>query len=144
MPAGNKDLHGSAPDSSAIALLLIDVINDMEFEGGEQLLEHARPMAERIATLKTKARELNIPVIYVNDNFGKWRSDFKQTLEHVLQDGCRGKQVAEMLKPYNDDYFLLKPNHSVFFSTTLDLLLEYLEARTLILAGIAGNNCVLA
>jgi|SRR5688572_24509309 len=144
MPSGNEDLHGSAPDNSATALLLIDVINDMEFDGGEQLLKHALPMAERIATLKTKARELKIPIIYVNDNLGKWRSDFKQTLEHVLQDGCRGKPVAEMLKPDDDDYFVLKPKHSGFFSTTLDLLLEYLQARTLILTGIAGNNCVLA
>ena len=144
MPAGNQDLHGSAPDNSALALLLIDVINDMEFDGGKQLLEHALPMAERIARLKMKARELKIPVIYVNDNFGKWRSDFKQTLEHVLQDGCRGKPVAEKLKPNDDDYFVLKPKHSGFFSTTLDLLLEYLQARTLILTGIAGNNCVLA
>lgn len=144
MAADNKDLHGSAPDNSAVALLLIDVINDMEFEGGEQLLERAQPMAERIASLKKKARELKVPVIYVNDNFGKWRSDFKQTLEHVLREGCRGKPIAERLRPDDDDYFVLKPKHSGFFSTTLDLLLEYLQARTLVLTGIAGNNCVLA
>src|SRR6185503_11400451 len=84
-----------------------------------------------------------IPAIYVNDNFGKWQSDFKKTLEHVLTEGCRGRPVAEILQPDEEDYFVLKPKHSGFFSTTLEILLEYLEVKTLILTGIAGNNCVL-
>ena len=143
MPATNEDLHGSAPDKSDIALLLIDVINDMNFEGGEQLLKHALPMAERIVALKAAANRRGIPTIYVNDNFGKWRSDLKQTLEHCLRPDCRGKRVAELLRPDKDDYFVLKPKHSGFFSTTLDILLEYLQVKTLLLTGIAGNNCVL-
>ncbi|MEA2206180.1 MAG: hypothetical protein QOE77_2956 [Blastocatellia bacterium] len=143
MAVKNEDLHGNAPDKSAVALLLIDVINDMEFEGGAQLLEHALPMADNIAALKKRAQKHAIPVVYINDNFGKWQSDFKKTLEHVLQDGCRGKPVAEKLQPAKDDYFVLKPKHSGFFSTTLEILLEYLEVKTLILTGIAGNNCVL-
>jgi len=139
----NEDLHGYAPDKSDVALLLIDVINDMEFEGGAQLLQHALPMAEKIATLKARAAGHGVPTIYVNDNFGKWQSDFKKQLRHTLDDGCRGKPVAEILQPAPEDYFVLKPKHSGFFSTTLDILLEYLEAKTLILTGIAGNNCVL-
>jgi nicotinamidase-related amidase len=115
----------------------------MEFEGGAELLQHALPMAQKIATLKERAREHGIPTIYVNDNFGKWRSDFKKTLEHCLNDDCRGKPVAELLLPNEEDYFVLKPKHSGFFSTTLEILLEYLEVKTLILTGIAGNNCVL-
>src|SRR5205807_10398850 len=112
MPATNEDLHGSAPDKSDIALLLIDVINDMNFEGGEQLPKHALPMAEKIVTLKAAARQREIPTIYVNDNFGKWRSDFKQTLGHCLRADSRGKPVAELLQPDKDDYFVLKPKHS--------------------------------
>ena len=38
MPAKNADLHGNAPDKADVALLLIDVINDLEFPEGEQLL----------------------------------------------------------------------------------------------------------
>jgi nicotinamidase-related amidase len=143
MPGKNEDLHGNAPDKSDIALLLIDVINDMNFEGGEQLLKHALPMAEKIVVLKATARQRDIPTIYVNDNFGKWRSDFKQTLKHCLRTECPGKPVAELLQPDDDDYFVLKPKHSGFFSTTLDTLLEYLQVKTLVLTGIAGNNCVL-
>lgn len=139
----NDDLHGNAPDESEIALLLIDVINDFEFEGGEELFRNALPAARNIARLKERAQQADVPVIYVNDNFGKWRSDFKRTVTHCQQENVRGRPVAELLPPAEDDYFVLKPKHSGFFSTTLDLLLKYLGARTLVLTGFAGNNCVL-
>jgi nicotinamidase-related amidase len=143
MPAKNQDLHGNVPDKADVALILIDVINDLEFESGEKLLKHALPMAKKIAALKRNAKQAGIPAIYVNDNFGKWQSDFNKLLEHCLQEDVRGKPLAELLKPEEDDYFVLKPKHSGFFSSTLDTLLEYLQAKTLILTGLAGNICVL-
>jgi nicotinamidase-related amidase len=143
MPAKNEDLHGNAPDKSDVALLLIDVINDLEFEEGDQLLKFALPMARQIAKLKARANQRGIPVIYVNDNFGRWRSDFHAQVEHCLKDGCRGQPIAELLKPGEDDYFVLKPKHSGFYSTTLDTLLEYLGTKTVILTGMAANICVL-
>jgi nicotinamidase-related amidase len=139
----DRNLHGSAPDSSPVALLLIDVINDLDFVGADALLAHALPMARRIAALKTRATRAGIPAIYVNDNFGKWRSDFRSTLEHCLADGVRGAPIARRLQPRRRDYFVLKPKHSGFFSSTLDTLLEYLDVRTVILTGMAGNICVL-
>jgi nicotinamidase-related amidase len=143
MPAKNEDLHGNVPDKAEVALLLIDVINDLEFDRGEQLLKHALPVAERIAVLKKRAKGAAIPVIYVNDNFGKWQSDFNKLLKHCLEDDVRGRPLAELLRPEDDDYFVLKPKHSGFFSTTLDTLLDYLKTRTLILTGVAANICVL-
>lgn len=143
MPEKNEDLHGSVPDKADVALLLIDVINDLEFPEGEQLLQFALPMSQRIAALKKRARQANIPVVYVNDNFGRWQSDFSKVVAHCLEDNVRGKPIAELLQPSDDDYFVLKPKHSGFFSTTLDILLEYLKVKTLILAGVAGNICVL-
>jgi nicotinamidase-related amidase len=143
MPIKNEDLHGNVPDKADVVLLLIDVINDLEFEGGEQLLPHAIPMAERIAALKRRAKQAEIPTIYVNDNFGRWQSDFNKLLQHCLDEDVRGKPLVQLLKPEEEDYFVLKPKHSGFFSTTLDTLLEYLQAKTLILTGVAGNICVL-
>jgi nicotinamidase-related amidase len=143
MPAKNEDLHGNAPDKSDVALLLIDVINDLEFPEGDHLLRHALPMARQIAALKRRARQENVPVVYVNDNFGRWRSDFNAQVEHCLRDGVRGKPVVELLRPDADDYFVLKPKHSGFFSTALDTLLEYLGVRAVILTGMAANICVL-
>jgi nicotinamidase-related amidase len=143
MPARNPDLHGSAPDKSEVALLLIDVINDLDFPEANQLLRYARPMAKKLSRLKQRAKKAGVPVIYVNDNFGRWRSDFRRQVQHCLRDGSRGHEIVSLLQPDEDDYFVLKPKHSGFFSTTLETLLHYLGSRKLILTGIAGNFCVL-
>lgn len=142
MPEKNIDLHGSAPDKHEFALLLIDVINDFDFPEAKQLLKYARPMARNILRLKRRAQEVGVPVIYVNDNFGRWKSDFRRTVQHCVRHG-RGREVVRSLQPEETDYFVLKPKHSGFFSTTLETLLRYLETQTLILTGIAGNFCVL-
>ncbi|MBA2494849.1 MAG: cysteine hydrolase [Acidobacteria bacterium] len=139
----NEDLHGNAPDKSNVVLLLIDVINDFEFSNGEKLFENAVPMAKKLAALKEKAKKANVPVIYVNDNFGKWQSDFRKLLKHCLDKSVRGSRIAELLKPDGDDYFILKPKHSGFYSTTLETLLEHLNSKTLILTGVATDICVL-
>lgn len=143
MPVKSKDLHGNVPDAAGAALLLIDVINDFEFENGEQLLKLAMPVGKQIANLKSQAKRAGVPVIYVNDNFGKWRSDLNKIVAHCLEDGVRGEPFAKLVVPDEEDYFVLKPKHSGFYGTSLELLLKHVGARSLILAGIAGNNCVL-
>lgn len=142
MQGKNVDLHGSAPDKHKIALLLIDVINDFDFPEADQLLRYARPMARKLLRLKRRAQNAGVPVIYVNDNFGRWKSDFRHTVEHCATNG-RGSELVRLLRPEQNDYFVLKPKHSGFFSTTLETLLRYLETESLILTGIAGNFCVL-
>ena len=143
MPQKSEDLHGNAPDQCPVALLLIDMINDLEFPEGAGMVDATIAAAERIAALKKEARARNIPVIYANDNFGKWRSDFREVVKHCLEDGVRGQRLAELLQPGRDDYFVLKPKHSAFFETTLATLLEHLGARHLILTGITADICVL-
>ena len=132
-----------ALESADTALLLIDVINDMAFEGGERLLQQAETVVDALAALKRRARATGIPVVYVNDNFGRWQSDFKKQVAHVLEDDVPGATIAERLLPEEDDYFVLKPRHSGFYSTTLDTLLAHLGASTLIIAGFAADICVL-
>jgi nicotinamidase-related amidase len=143
MPSKNQDLHGNAPDKSDTALLLIDVINDLEFPEGETLLKHALPMARRLLKLKQRAKAVGVPAIYVNDNFGRWQSDFTRQVEHCLHDGVCGQPIVELLKPEEDDYFVLKPKHSGFYSTNLDILLRYLAVKRVIITGIVTNICVL-
>lgn len=126
-----------------MALLLVDVINDMDFPGSEGLVRHAESMAPRLAALKQRARDAGLPTIYINDNFGKWRSDFRALVDHCVNDDVPGRKVARALKPDGDDYFVLKPKNSAFYGTTLDILLRDLGVRTVILTGIAGNNCIL-
>ena len=103
------------------ALVLIDVINQFDFPQAEALLRFAMPGAARIAELKERARRAQIPTIYANDNFGRWRSDFRQQIETCLKKSRRGRQIVELLRPDEDDYFVLKPMHSGFFSTTLEV-----------------------
>jgi nicotinamidase-related amidase len=138
-----RTLHGSVPDDADVALLLIDVINDLEFETGQALLEPALAAGRSIAALKRHARTLGIPAVYVNDNFGRWRSDFRGLVAHCLGDGVRGAPLARLLVPDDQDYFVLKPKHSGFFGTTLEILLDHLGARTLILTGLTTDMCVL-
>lgn len=142
MPELNEDLHGNAPDESPVALLIIDMINALEFDGAEQMEARALEAARSVAALKARCREFGIPAIYANDNFGRWRSDFHQVVDRVLESDVRGRPIAEMLRPAHDDYFVLKPKHSAFFETTLETLLHYLGVRRLILTGIAGDICV--
>lgn len=143
MSGNGHSLHGSAPDSSSVALLLIDVINGLEFPEADDLLRTALPMAQRLASFKRRVTAAGIPAIYVNDNFGRWRSDFRSIIEHCLSKNMPGRPIVELLAPQEEDYFVLKPKHSGFFSTALDILLEHLGVRTVIVTGIAGNICVL-
>jgi len=138
-----RDPHGVAPDKSQWALLLIDVINDFAFPEGRKLLRFALPAARRLVALKRRAHEAGIPTIYVNDNFGRWQSDFRKQVKRCLDRNCLGSPVAKLLIPDEDDYFVLKPKHSGFFSTSLDVLLSHLGAQKLILAGFATDICVL-
>jgi nicotinamidase-related amidase len=139
----SPDLHGSAPDKSSVCLVLIDVINDMEFPGGELLFPHALKAAGRIARLKQRCREKAIPTIYANDNFGRWQSDFPRLLEHCCDSSVRGHPIANLLRPAADDYFVLKPKHSAFFSTSLNTLLDHLGSRTILVGGFTADMCVL-
>lgn len=135
------------PDSpnqnqSPAALLLIDVINHFEYPDSDKLLAEALPAAPRIAELRRRARAAGLPVIYVNDNFGQWRSDAAKVLAYCLRPGSRSAQFVQQLRPEDEDYFVLKPMHSGFYQTPLELLLKHLGIDTLILAGIATNSCI--
>ncbi len=125
------------------ALLLIDVINDLDFEGADALIAEAEAMARRLARFTRRARTAGVPIIYVNDNFGQWRSDFRQTVAHCTSPASPGREVSRRLRPTARDYFVLKPKHSGFYDTTLDTLLTALRIERVILTGIAGNICVL-
>lgn len=136
----SSDLHGSAPDKSDIVVLVVDVINDLDFPEANQLKRFIPSMARNLARLKKRAKASGVPIVYVNDNFGRWRSDFRALVNH-----CRkglGAALVNKLSPEPDDYFVLKPKHSGFFASSLETLLRYLGARRLIITGIAGNFCV--
>lgn len=141
--SSSDDLHGNAPDRSAVVLLLVDVINDLNFPQNEKLLRESQKLATRIAELKARCKQAGIPTIYVNDNFGKWRSDFSEVIRHCLRADAPGRRMVEVLVPEQQDYVVLKPKHSAFYATPLETLLEYIGVKNVILAGITTNACVM-
>jgi nicotinamidase-related amidase len=125
------------------ALLIIDMINTLEFPEADGLLKFAVPAAKNIAKLKEKFYRRRLPVIYVNDNFDEWLSDWNKVYDKCSAPGMKGAELANLLKPTEKDYFILKPRHSGFYATPLGLLLEDLKIKKLVMTGIAGDICVL-
>jgi nicotinamidase-related amidase len=138
-----EDLHGNAPDCSEVVLLLVDVINDLDFPQNGRLVRESQKLSTCIARLKDRCKRASIPTIYVNDNFGKWRSEFSEVVRHCLRPDAPGRSMVEALLPEQHDYVVLKPKHSAFYATPLDTLLEYIGVKNVILAGITTNACVM-
>jgi nicotinamidase-related amidase len=136
--------HSPTEQASGAALLLIDFINPFDFDGAAALLEHTLPAAKQVRDLCVRARSARVPIVYVNDNFDCWHLGFRDLVARFGAAGARGRDVVRMLEPdFERDHFILKPMHSGFFRTPLEVLLQRLGARTLVLTGIAAESCVL-
>jgi len=122
------------------ALLIIDMINCFDFVGAELIAPKALSAAHAILRLKNEMIEAGYPVIYVNDNFGEWHSERSRLVERALENE---NSVVEMLRPGDDDFFIIKPQFSGFYATNLPVLLPKLGVSRLILTGIATDICVL-
>ena len=133
--------RATAPSS---ALLIVDMINPLDFPGASSLLRHAVPAATRIARLKRRMKARGSPAIYVNDNFTHWLCDFRELVAICSQPDAPGAPLAAPLTPEHDDYLVLKPKHSGLFATPLEVLLAQLQIRHVVVTGIAGDGCVLA
>jgi nicotinamidase-related amidase len=140
---GATDLHGNVPDVARLALLLVDVINDLSFPGNAQLIRQAAKLGSEILELKQRCRRAGIPAIYINDNSGKWRSDIRSVVAHSLRAPASHRALTEQLLPQPDDYVVLKPKHSAFYATPLDALLEYMNTKSVILTGVTSHSCIL-
>lgn len=139
----HRDSTVDEAQRSPRALLIVDMINALDFDGGAAMLEPALAAAERVLALKRAFASRGLPIIYANDNFGRWRSDFASVVRACAASGVRGRRLAERLAPADDDYFVLKPRHSAFYATPLELLLRQLGVEELCIVGLAGDNCVL-
>lgn len=123
------------------AVVFVDLINTFDFPGSERLLENTKEILPNIIKLKQFAKNNDLPVIYVNDHYGLWQADFDKIIDYCTNDNSR--EVIDKIKPTSDDYFLIKPQHSAFFQTPLQSLLKELDKDHLILAGVAGDICIL-
>jgi nicotinamidase-related amidase len=140
MPKGRRT-RGATPRRTA--LLLIDFMNPMDFEGARAMAARAVRAATRAAALKAQMRVRHAPVIYANDNFGCWESDFAAVVASCQRRGGASAAMAKILAPTADDRSVLKPRHSAFFGTPLEFLLDELRVDALVLAGLAADSCIM-
>lgn len=124
-------------------LLLVDFINPLDFDGAAALAPAALAAARATARLRRDAARSGVQAIFANDNYGVWSSDFKAVLAHCSARRGAPGEIARCLRPRRGDLTILKPRHSAFYATPLDLLLRQLKCRRLVLTGLAADNCVL-
>lgn len=126
---------------SATALLIIDMINDFDFDMGKLLAEKTKKIVPNLLRLKEHARKMKWPIIYINDHYDTWQADLSTILSACKNE--KSEEIINQIAPDGNDYFLIKPKHSAFYGTALETLLNKLCAEKLVLTGIAGNFCVL-
>jgi nicotinamidase-related amidase len=129
--------------ASSTVLLLVDFINPLDFPGSQKLVEPAWRAARAAAKLQQDLRSRRVQSIYANDNYGVWRSSFADIVHRCEERGGTPARIARTIAPGADDIAVLKPRHSAFFATPLQLLLEQLKTRRLIVVGLATDLCVL-
>lgn len=128
------------PSPVPVALLIIDVLTTFQFPDGDAILKGALAMRDPLVKLKARARKACIPTLYVNDNFGDWRSEKEVLMGRCLE--AKGTEFVRPLLPDSEDYFVLKPMHSAFYMTPLEVLLRHLEVEVLILTGLTSSSCI--
>lgn len=138
----DASIHYSAPDTAPVVLVVIDMFSSFDDPQTAPFFKAAKRIAGKIARLRQRANGNDIPTLFANDNYGRWKSDGRQMLQWAARSE-RGKQIVDLLTPGNEDYVILKPKHSIFFSTPIETLLRYLGTHTLILTGLSSTRCVL-
>ncbi|MFD1039916.1 isochorismatase family cysteine hydrolase [Virgibacillus byunsanensis] len=123
------------------AIIFVDIINDFDFIGGDKLLKNTKDILPNLKKLKDYGKKNDIPLIYLNDHYGMWQADFDKIINYCKNES--NQEIIDKLKPDKEDYFFIKPQHSAFFQTPLQSLLVELEITTLLMAGIAGDICIL-
>lgn len=126
------------------ALLLIDVFSHFRFEDGAALAQAQLQSAPAVAAETAACRRQRIPVLYCNDNFGRWHETWQDVLAFTANEGLPASaELLARLRPQPGDFVLLKSRHSAFFHTQLMPLLEHLKIKHLALGGAATDACVL-
>jgi nicotinamidase-related amidase len=126
---------------SRTALIVIDMINAYDFADAEKVVPSAEQALPAICELIEAAPDEDMPVIYVNDNFGHWRSNRDELVEEAL-DG-RQPHLVEPIRPGEDSLFVVKARHSIFYQTPLEYLLNQEDVGSVVLTGQVTEQCIL-
>ncbi|GAA6121621.1 isochorismatase family cysteine hydrolase [Acidovorax sp. FG27] len=141
--ASERALKREPLPQSREVLLLVDFINPLNFPGARSLIPGAWEAAQRTARLKHRLARKGVAVIYANDNYGTWHSDFRDILQACCALQGRRGDISRLLAPQPCDLTVLKPQHSAFHATPLQHVLSAMGARKLVITGLAADMCVL-
>jgi nicotinamidase-related amidase len=123
------------------ALIVIDMLNAYEHADAEQLTRSVERVLPNIEKLIERARDEDALTIYVNDNFGEWRSNRDELLETAMAG--RYRHLVEPIAPGDDTLFVVKARHSAFYQTPLEYLLSQEEVDRIVLVGQVTEQCIL-
>jgi nicotinamidase-related amidase len=125
----------------ASALVVIDMLTTYDFDDADALAASARETIPNIRTLLDRAADEDVPVIYVNDNYGDWNS----SADELVKRGMEGRHpdLVEPIRPPEGASFVIKARHTIFFGTPLEWLLGEKGVDRLILTGQVTEQCVL-
>jgi len=123
------------------ALVVVDMLNPYEHDDADVLAASVENVVPAIRLLLDRGREREIPIIYVNDNYGDWRSSAEKLAERAL--GGRRPDLVEPVLPPEDVRFVIKPRHTIFYETPLDYLLYREGIERIVLTGQVTEQCIL-
>ncbi|WP_031520751.1 cysteine hydrolase family protein [Streptomyces sp. NRRL F-5123] len=123
------------------ALVVIDVINTYDHPDADLLVASVREKLPALTRALAGARRSGTEVIYVNDNFGRWRSHHDELVDAALSGPHA--ELVEPLVPDEESLFVVKARHSVFYQTPLEYLLQQEGIGHVVLCGQATEQCVL-
>ena len=133
------------------ALIVIDIqAGTFSDQRAVRAIDHMDNYAGRMALARTaidKARECNIPVIFIQEIHRANLVDFGRELDgdedvHCLDSNPNTELAKEQMGFQPDDYHIQKRRYSAFYGTDLEILLKGLKADTLLLCGGLTDVCV--
>jgi nicotinamidase-related amidase len=123
------------------ALIVVDMLNPYEHEDADKLIESVEQTLPTLVALRDRVRDEGVPTIYVNDNQQHWESSRAQLVEFA-REGAR-PDLVEPILPGDDDLFLAKTRHSIFYATPLEYILAQEKIDRIVLAGQVTEQCIL-
>jgi nicotinamidase-related amidase len=126
---------------SRSALIVIDMLNSYEHADAEKLTESVERALPAMERLIRRAADEDVLTIYVNDNFGAWKSNRDELLKSAMEGKFR--HLVEPIAPGDETLFVVKARHSIFFQTPLEYLLGQEGVDRVVLIGQVTEQCVL-
>ncbi len=127
-------------ESAGTALIVVDMLNPYRHPEAERLAPRVSDALRGIRTLLSRAGGADVPIVYVNDNYGDWNSSAEELTENALS-GAHPELVEPVLPP-DGQSFVIKARHSIFYETPLEYLLDQMGVDRLVLCGQVTEQCI--